>query len=384
MVTEFGMSDALGADQLRRQQARTRSSTSRCRRSAASTPRTRRRRSTPRSSASSPRRTTTARRVLRERRDQARRAVGAAAREGSDRRRRAQGNHGARLRRRIRTPCRPKFRPPAPHPRFPDADPNRGRVVRRYSRAPAQHARVRLHRVQARQPDAPGRQAHAHRGRRRASTPISTTCRSTRRSSRRSSTRSSSTSRRFFRDPRSLGARRASTCCPRPRQRRAATRRSGCGAPAARRARRRTRSAMLLAERLGLEHLPERVKIYATDVDKEALDAGAPGRLPGAASWPTSRRRCSRSTSSPMATTGHLQPRPAAVGDLRSHRSDPGCADFASRLPALPEHADVLQRRSAVADPEAVCTSRSIRRCPASRPGRDAVQPFRPVRARST
>ncbi len=52
MVTEFGMSDALGRDQLRRQQAGALPRSCRCRRNAGSTARRRRRRSTPKSSAS--------------------------------------------------------------------------------------------------------------------------------------------------------------------------------------------------------------------------------------------------------------------------------------------------------------------------------------------
>ena len=37
--------------------------------------------------------------------------------------------------------------------------------------------------------------------------------------------------------------------------------------------------AIVLAEALGAEAFRDRVKIYATDVDEEALDAGAPRRL---------------------------------------------------------------------------------------------------------
>ena len=37
--------------------------------------------------------------------------------------------------------------------------------------------------------------------------------------------------------------------------------------------------AIVLAEALGPDQFPERVKIYGTDVDEEALDAGPPWRL---------------------------------------------------------------------------------------------------------
>ena len=46
-----------------------------------------------------------------------------------------------------------------------------------------------------------------------------------------------------------------------------------------RRARRRTRLAICLAEALGQAEFRRRVKIYATDVDEEALDRGPPGAV---------------------------------------------------------------------------------------------------------
>ena len=89
MVTEFGMSDALGADQLRRQQAR---AVPRHPDAAGARPlraRRRRRRSTPRSSASSPTRTTRRATILTEQPRQARDGHAPAARGRSDGRRRA-------------------------------------------------------------------------------------------------------------------------------------------------------------------------------------------------------------------------------------------------------------------------------------------------------
>ena len=63
-------------------------------------------------------------------------------------------------------------------------------------------------------------------------------------------------------------------------------------APAAPRARRPTRSPWCCAEALGAEAFRERVKIYATDVDDEALAAGPPGQLHAEARSRTSARSC--------------------------------------------------------------------------------------------
>ena len=67
--------------------------------------------------------------------------------------------------------------------------------------------------------------------------------------------------------------------CPALLRERPAGDRSGCGAPAAPRARRRTRLAMVPRRGAGREAFRERVKIYATDVDEEAL-AHARARRP--------------------------------------------------------------------------------------------------------
>ena len=101
--------------------------------------------------------------------------------------------------------------------------------------------------------------------------------------------------------------------------------------------------AMVLAEELGADEFRERVKIYATDVDEDALERGTACRLhdrqvegvPPELLTNTSRH-----------LDGHLRlPQgPPAAGHLRPPRS-PGQrrADLAGRPAGLPEHADVLQ-----------------------------------------
>ena len=142
---------------------------------------------------------------------------------------------------------------------------------------------------------------------------------------------------------------------------------------------------MVLAEALGAEAFRERVKIYATDVDEEALDqarqavytdAGRRGGPAGAAASATSSRR---------------RRRYAFRKDLRRavifgrHDLDPGRADLADRPAGLPQHADVLQRRDAGADPRRASTSRcSRRRLPVPRQGRDAAHARRRCSRRST
>ena len=57
--------------------------------------------------------------------------------------------------------------------------------------------------------------------------------------------------------------------------------------------------AMMFAEALGVDAFAERVKIYATDADDEALDEGARARATPSKKCRACRRRCSRSISTP-------------------------------------------------------------------------------------
>ena len=105
---------------------------------------------------------------------------------------------------------------------------------------------------------------------------------------------------------------------------------------------------MVLGELLGLDTVRDTVKVYATDADEEALNEARRAEYPERAmeGVPESNSEVLR----PRAQRIHVQARPAPVGDLRSPRSRAGCADFWRRLPALPEHVDVFQRRRASAD----------------------------------
>ena len=110
--------------------------------------------------------------------------------------------------------------------------------------------------------------------------------------------------------------------------------------------------AMLLAEALGDDAFRERVKIYATDVDEEALGAGAPGHLRREGrSRAVPAELCASATSSAGDDRYVFRKRPAPRGHLRPPRPGPGRADLARRPAGLPQHADVLQRRDPGADP---------------------------------
>ena len=189
----------------------------------------------------------------------------------------------------------------------------------------------------------------------------STTSRSTPRSSRRSSTRSSSTS------PGSSATRRAWDVPRRATSSRSCSRRGPTAAPI------RVWSAgcasgeeaytvaMLLAEALGEEAFLERVKIYATDVDEEALDAGAARRLPREGARGRAARAAASATSSAPTRATRSARDLRRDGDLRPQRPRAGRADLAHRPAAVPQHAHVLQRGDAGADPARASTSRCSR-----------------------
>ena len=103
--------------------------------------------------------------------------------------------------------------------------------------------------------------------------------------------------------------------------------------------------AMVLAEAMGADEFRERVKIYATDVDEDALAAGARRRHTEARRWPTCPRSC-------------WQKYFEAAGPGYAFRSDLRRAVIFGRhdliqdapisrvdLLVVPQHADVLQRR---------------------------------------
>ena len=108
--------------------------------------------------------------------------------------------------------------------------------------------------------------------------------------------------------------------------------------------------AMVLVELLGDEAYRERVKIYATDIDEDAL---SDARL--------ALYSAKQVESVPEALRGEVLragrsavrvPQGAAAhGDLRAQQPRAGRADLAPGPAGLPQHADVLQRGDAVADP---------------------------------
>ena len=130
--------------------------------------------------------------------------------------------------------------------------------------------------------------------------------------------------------------------------------------------------AMVLAEALGEEEYCERVKIYATDVDDEALDHGARRHLPGqgARGGPAGAARALLRASRPAL---RLPQGPAPHGDLRPQRPRAGRADLAHRPARVPQHAHVLQRGDAGAHPAALPLRAEARRLPLPRQVGDAA-----------
>ena len=176
-----------------------------------------------------------------------------------------------------------------------------------------------------------------------------------------------------------------------PRARRApAGRRRSCasGAPACASGEEAYTVAMVFAGVLGEQAFQDRVKIYATDADEEALDQAR-----AAAYRPRRSRACRRAlleryferTDQRYVFRKDLR----RVGDLRAQRPRPGRADLAHRPARLPQHAHVLQRRDAGAHPAALpLRARRRGRAAARQVGdaahatRDLFAPDRPQAAR--
>ena len=257
------------------------------------------------------------------------------------------------------TSAGPRRHRPALVDRVPKAGrhehPRRRRRLRRPARLPQAHPRLRLHRLQARQPGPPHPQADAGRRRRAASPTTSTTWKSTPRNSPLLFNTILINVTAFFRDP-TAWEHLAAEVVPRA-DRGQATRRPDPGLERRLRLGRGGVHAGHGAGRgPGPEAFRERVKIYATDVDDEALTRPA-RRLHGPRAGRRPRRRCGRSTSSARRPL-RLPQGPPPVGHLRPPRPDPGRPDLADRPARLPQHADVLQRR----DPGARSSTASISR----------------------
>ncbi len=110
---------------------------------------------------------------------------------------------------------------------------------------------------------------------------------------------------------------------------------------------------MLLAEQLGPDIVREHVKVYATDLDEDALlearQATYSARQVQGVPANLLEKYFDRSGDS-----FRLQSRPAARGNLRTARPGAGRTDLAARPPDLPQHVDVLQRGRTGADPGAL------------------------------
>ena len=112
--------------------------------------------------------------------------------------------------------------------------------------------------------------------------------------------------------------------------------------------------------RWGTTSSGERVKIYATDVDEEALDQARQASLRTSAGRGDAVPELLRNATSSRVGERYVVPQgPAPVGDLRAPRPRAGCPDLAHRPARLPQHADVLQRRDAGARSWRASTSRS-------------------------
>ena len=104
-------------------------------------------------------------------------------------------------------------------------------------------------------------------------------------------------------------------------------------------------------KRSGPSGSSERVKIYATDVDEEALSQARQAAYSRTGARGDPRALLEKILRARRATATCFR-RSAAVGHLRPSRPDPGRADLPRRPARLPQYADVLQRRDAGADPD--------------------------------
>ena len=210
-------------------------------------------------------------------------------------------------------------------------------------------------------------------GMRRATTSTSTTCSCTPTSSPSCSTRSSSTSRASSGTRRPGTLPRRTSCCLRSsdvaRAQPIRVWSAGCAS-----GEEAYSIAMLLAEALGVEEFRDRVKIYATDVDEEAL-AHARHATYSAQGAGVRARGAAREVLRAERQRVRVPQGAAPVRDLRSQRPDPGRPDLARRPAAVPQHADVLQRRGPVPDPQPAPLRAAARRHPVPGQGRDAAQP---------
>ena len=113
-------------------------------------------------------------------------------------------------------------------------------------------------------------------------------------------------------------------------------------------------AAMVFAELLGVDAFRERVKIYATDIDEDALSQARLATYNAQVRPSRSRRSCASATSS-APTSGSRSARTCAARSSSARNNlVAGRADLAPGPADLPQHADVLQRRDPGPDPAAL------------------------------
>jgi hypothetical protein len=135
---------------------------------------------------------------------------------------------------------------------------------------------------------------------------------------------------------------------------------------------------MLLAETLGPDAFRQRVKIYATDVDEDALTEARAATYDAEAieSVPTELMdKYFEQQKRPL----HLSQRPAPRGDLRPQRFGQGCADLPGRSAGVPQHPDVHERRNSAKCSGTLEFSAGSPRHAFPWPRRDAAEPHRSV-----
>ena len=251
--------------------------------------------------------------------------------------------------------------------------------LRGAARVPQALARVRLHGLQAREPRAPLQAPHAGGRMRRATATTWTSSRSIRTSSSELFNTLLINVTSFFRDEPAWQALREEVL-PALLERRDDEEplrvwSAGCAS-----GQEAYSVAMTLAEILGPEAYRERVKIYGTDIDEEAL-AYARAAVYTAKELEGVPRSCERQYFERSEHALRLPQRPAPHGDLRPQQPAAGRADLAPGPAAVPQHADVLHRRDAGADPAALpLRARRRRSADAREVGDDALAPGR-VRA---
>jgi hypothetical protein len=137
--------------------------------------------------------------------------------------------------------------------------------------------------------------------------------------------------------------------------------------------------AMLMTEAVGEESFRQRVKIYATDADEEALIVARQGTYNDrdVAGIPPEVFRDVRQLRHPPGVPQRAAPLP----DLRPARPDPGRGDLPPGPAGVPQHADVLQRGGAGPDPRPLPLRREQDGVPVPGEGGDPALPQQQLQA---